>query len=249
VLRIGSRGGTVTARLTALPISEPTGTTVEQIALSPDGSALAMVTVPWGAWNARNVLQVFSTATGSVITWTPAGLGTGESLGPVTAETPGSLSWSADGRTLVLLGYQGYVRLLDTAAPGHSRVVHLGGRVGEASGTDWLQAVITPDGRTLLAVGSAYWDHASSSGTQVVAAFSARTGAPERLLDQGGREQLNNPEAVLWASPSGQLVIVGNARLGPAVPGGSFNVTTLGVLDGGHYTSLPWSAETLAAAW
>jgi hypothetical protein len=249
LLRIDARGGTVTARLTALPIGEPTGTTVDEIALSPDGSALAMVTVPPGAWNARNVLQVFSTATGAVSSWTPAGLATGESLGPVTAENPGSLSWSADGRTLVLLGYQGYVRLLDTTAPDRSRVVHLSGRVGGASGASWLQAVITPDGQTLLAVGSAYWDHSSSSGTQVIAAFSARTGTPERLLDHGGKEQLNSPGAVQWASASGQLVIVANARRGPAVPGGFFNVSTLGVLNEGHYARLSWSAETLAAAW
>jgi len=55
-------------------------------------------------------------------------------------------------------------------------------------------------------------------------------------------------EQVLWASPSGQALIVTGTQQGTTV--GPFNVgATAGVLRQGRFTPIPWSDRTFAAAW
>ena len=116
-------GTSAPARLSRLPIpATAAGTQVAGMALSPDGSELAVALQPDadGPGQAAESLVLYSVATGAVLrTWTgPSG----------TIRTPGgwsredsftaTLSWLADGHTLVF-GNETAVRTLD--ATGHGQ--------------------------------------------------------------------------------------------------------------------------------
>ena len=143
-----------TARLTALPISEGRNQ-VDGIALSPDGSKLAVFLGQVGPGpKQEEAIQVVTLRTRSERTWTwrpgrTRGLGT-----VVLGANP--LSWTADGRTIAFQEITSFrraspriaVRMLDTAAPGHSL---LSSRVvGRFSSSNTGDAMITPDGTKIV---------------------------------------------------------------------------------------------------
>jgi hypothetical protein len=108
--------------LTRLPMIVPNGQLLTGLAMSPDGSKLAITVEPDNDKNEPNLttVSVYTLATGAVRTWT--GNGTIGTIG----DDARSLSWTADGRTLAFdwlsaSGPQGMgVRLLDLGASGRS---------------------------------------------------------------------------------------------------------------------------------
>jgi hypothetical protein len=109
-------------RLARLPI--PTETGITGLAVSPDGSKLAVSFLPVPGETGSKI-QVFSLPTGAGREWVWPGRGT---LGQVAmSEASGGLQWEADNRTLMFqvttrtkAGWPAQLYLLDTAAPGGS---------------------------------------------------------------------------------------------------------------------------------
>ena len=242
---------TDSVRITALAqAGVPAGAPFDGFALSPDGRKLA-VAFEVGQFGEK--LQVLTIATGQVRTWTSA-------HGHVAGDTadPWSLSWSADSRTLAInwYGVSGTstgllpgsgLRLLDTAGPGSDLVANsrLALRMftkngSQATSAGYLSdiAMLTPDGQTIVAAISAF------SGPKAgFAYFSATTGQLEQIADfRAARRGLGGPMDVLWASPSGGVLVV------YAPPG---HPNRIGILRGGRLRLLPQSVkiEFPAAAW
>ena len=73
-MRVTGTGSRVSLRMTRLPVpATPVGTEILAIALSPDGTKLAVGTAPWtdNTTHAKQTLTVYSVATGAVLrTWT-----------------------------------------------------------------------------------------------------------------------------------------------------------------------------------
>jgi hypothetical protein len=232
------------ARLTPLPILLPAGDEVLDLALSPNGASLAAVITPGPARGA--VLHVFNLSTGADRTWTstPEGVGTG--LGP---GMQGSLSWTADGRNLAFIwsgtGGQG-VRLLNTTLAGsnllaNSRLVVPG---PAPSWPYWRQARITPDGHAIIAV----LEVPTNPVTQKLVEFSAQTGKALLLLNDI-KVWNDNFEQVQWLSQTGQVLIATGTRHSSNPLHAPFFEGAAGILTGDHFTPLPWSDKTYAAAW
>jgi hypothetical protein len=94
LLRIHPSGKTVTTQLVKLPFQTPGAVVDTDIALSPDGSQLAVSMAALRGVD-RGVLRIYQTATGTSKTWYPGDLGTG------TYDHSGSsLSWETNGQTL-----------------------------------------------------------------------------------------------------------------------------------------------------
>jgi hypothetical protein len=109
--------------LILLPMTVPNGQLLTGLAMSPDGSKLAITVEPDNNKKEPNLttVSVYTLATGAVRTWTGNGtIGT-------SGDDARSLSWTAGSRTLAFdwlgatSGPQGMgVRLLDVGAPGSS---------------------------------------------------------------------------------------------------------------------------------
>ena len=242
MLRLGPDGRP--GRLIPLRIPAPVTNVVTDLALSPNGALLAVQ-----AGGGEASLFVVNLATGAERTWVPAGIGTYTGVAPVIG-APDSLSWTADGRTLALI-FQGdpgggEVRLLDVAARGPDLLANSRLAVGRPKNAysrgHWTQARVTPDGQTIITI-----RERTADSSQQLAEFSARTGKVLRVLSDisffAGDE-----EKVGWASPSGNVLIVLNARPSRKVLH-TYVDANAGVLKDGHYTPLPWSSNTIAAAW
>jgi hypothetical protein len=165
------------ARLTALNAAPlPAGEYADGIAVSPDGSKLAVAIQLSGAQ--RGAVEVVSLATGAARTWTTGRPG-----------IPASVSW-ADGQRLGFFwlgtgAAQGSSGLweLDTAAPGHAL---LSGRrvLPEVTGGDTVQdAQLTTAGTVIASVNYNGTAHVSR-GTVVggIVELSAQTGRPLHTL-------------------------------------------------------------------
>jgi hypothetical protein len=253
VLRLDPGGAAATARtrLTALPLSYvPAGTTATGLALSPDGTRLAVsVAADEGAGPAQ--LRVVDLASGIQRAWSPTacrrcgparlGLGAGLSHGY------GWLSWAADDRTLAFVWSgrdNGQVRLLDTAKPGtgllaDSRLVPRPPPGG--SGRSWQEVVLTPDGQTILAVTQTA---AGRDGRRVPAGadlvgFSPATGKQASVLSRSLSS--SGSARVLWTSGSGSTLVVSHARPGQAAGAQ--------ILRPGRDAAIPWSGAIIGAAW
>ena len=243
VLHLSSGGRT--ARLSPLPIPvQPGSVWVDGIALSPDGSKLAVVISSTAAPVAGSTgIAVYTVATGARKKW--VWLGHGAVIG--NQKPWGSpLSWAADGRTLAfqIVPANGAieVRLLDTDAPGGTMASRLGvewkhGDVAGASGVvinggsganpanslRSYNTLITPDGTKIVCV---------TAGTTVngVTEFDAATA-------QVANDTYPQATDVLWTNASGSTLIVSNA-------------STVGVLTGGDFTPLPDSSDLgIMSAW
>jgi transposase len=99
-------------------------------------------------------------------------------------------------------------------------------------GPYWRAAIITPGGRTIVAV------RELTRGVRVrqeLVKFSAVTGTKTAILNN--LRIYGNYEQVLWTSGSGHVLVIAGAR-----PGAS-----AGIVRGDRYTAIPWSAGILAA--
>ncbi len=231
-----------TARLTALPISEGRNQ-VDGIALSPDGSKLAVFLGQVGPGpKQEEAIQVVSLRTRSERTWTwrpgrTRGLGT-----VVLGANP--LSWTADGRTIAFQEITSFrraspriaVRMLDTAAPGHSL---LSSRVvGRFSSSNTGDAMITPDGTrivvpTVTHTARAFTEYSTATGKRV-AVLGRR---PYPHANYGGWP------VIYWSSPSGGTLIVYDAAPGSKLLTGNGGMVpgVLAVVTGNGFLPVPGS--------
>jgi hypothetical protein len=244
LLRINpaSRSRAGRARLTPLPIPLPAGDGVSDLALSPNGASLAAAITPNVTDEA--VLHIFNLSTGADRTWTGEGVGTGTGPG-----LQGSLSWTADSQNLAFIwnGISGQgVRLLNTTLAGSNLLANSHLVVPSASTSSfpyWRQALITPDGNTIIAV----LEVPTNPVTQKLAEFSAQTGKLLRVLND--IRLYNDYEQVQWTSATGQVLIATGTRHSSNPLNAPFFEGAAGILSGGHFTALRWSDKTYATAW
>jgi hypothetical protein len=264
LLRLGP--GARTAHLTALPIPRQPGT-ASDIALSPDGTRLAVASRDASAGGPA--IQVFSVATGSQRVWTwPRG-------GPITNNAGNGevLSWTADGRTVAFQQWEAGniidLRLLDTAAPGGS--LQAASRLllrWPGDGATWHfvhgkisnvlfgpSAIITPDGTKIVAATVSETKHPLSSELAFTE-FSAATGKAVNVLGRWPLPGLypGQIQDVLWTSSSGSTLIVVAHK--PGVPAKDPHSTDaagygieFGVLNGNRFTPLPGAPRPGPNAW
>lgn len=231
-------------RLAALPIPPETG--ISGLAVSPDGSKLAVSLLPVHGQIGSKIL-VFSLATGARREWVWPGHGTiGEiSLG---VRSSGSNSWEVDNRTLLVEvtartrnGWAGQLRLLDTAAPGGSLLAsstripipstEVGWQHNNATHRIIGIPLITGDGTKLVAP----FFHASAPPKVfgfTITEFSVRTGKPVRVLYRRRTGSEAGATGVWWVNTSGTAVI--------ATRGSVFGVQTPTT-----FTPLPPSTQRL----
>jgi hypothetical protein len=221
-----------------LSMSVPQSRVLEGFAISPDGSKLALLSVP-GVSKGNSELTVYDLATGLSRTWT----GNGETGGGW--DDPRSLSWTSDGRTLAFY--------LEASAPHESGVwvlnLTLGGSDLVADSRHVVSdtspapapshegppscvmdaAIITPNGSAVVCGGvvlAGLANHEVKATGQGYLEFSTAAGKLVRVL---GWEATGGPDPdPLWSSPSGSLLIG---------TGGSRGY--IGVISGRTFTPLP----------
>jgi len=239
----------------ALPANAP----LDGLALTPDGSQLAVATRSGPHGSAE--IKVDTLATGAQRVWTwPGGQPVIESLGG----TGSALSWAADDRTLAfarLIGGRYKVRLLDIAAPGHSLAAsrpalsldwvgmsnrsrfHHGRAVND---NDTFGALLTPDGSKIV-VATVTQSFHPLTAEFAFTEFSARTGKVVAVLGRWWftRRWPQQEQAVLWTNANGSTLLVQahqpGVTLRPTAPpdeGATFRVE-FGVLHGDRFAPLP----------
>jgi hypothetical protein len=257
-LRISSSGQV--SALSPLPVPAlPADANLYGLALTPDGRQLAVATRTGGPRPGPEI-QVDTLATGAQRAWTwPGAQPVEESLGG----TGSALSWAADDRTLAfarLIDGRYKVRLLDTAAPGHSLAasrpalsVDWSGRDNRrrfshgraVNNTDTFGALLTPDGSKIV-VATVTQSFRPLTSEFAFTEFSARTGKVVAVLGRWRftRRWPEQEQAVLWTNVDGSTLLVLAHRPGvtlnprPPDPGAVFPVE-FGVLRGNRYTPLP----------
>jgi len=247
-------GGGKPGHLTELAPFPARGEDFQGIALSPDGKLLA-VSLLSGTLDDIGTLQVINLATGTIRTWTA----------PVTGPqyAPGAPSW-VDGNRMIAFTWQravaqgtAYVtegvRLLDTAAPGgnlaDAKLIVPSGVVAAGA---IKSALITPDGRDVIAVTLRDLSPQASSHTVIVQLAELQAGSGRLIrvlhtqtarLDQGAFISLQNTLGVLSFDSAGQYVLVQGIQFGWLEVGGP---------DPGRFTPLPLPPAApfvLSAAW
>jgi hypothetical protein len=255
------------AQLTALPASDipggntarslPFGGQVQTIALSPNGASLAAVLItatgPQGAIF-DYYLYDYNLLTGAKRIWVRKLCGTCQSaeLGNASGSPDlAGLSWAANGKSLAFVvgsATSASLRLLNLSGAGDNVQpdstmfdIHTARRA-------WLQAVMTPDGKTVFVSYNVTHGFAFS---QVLQRFSAVSGQLTTIntlplivnkAGQAGGYSNSGPliaDTILWTNYDGSKVIIADAARGH----------TAGVYSGGTYTPLPWPANAIGAAW
>jgi hypothetical protein len=234
------------ARLMPLPIP-PVTDIISGLALSPDGSKLAVSFLPvHGQTGSR--IQVFSLPTGAGREWVWPGRGT---LGQVAmSEASGGLQWEADNRTLMFevttrtrTGSPGQLYLLDTAAPGGSLLASSTRIPVPSADLGWQHnnvrhriigmPLITGDGTKLVA--PFYHQQAPPRVFGfTITEFSVRTGKPIRVLYQRRTGTEAASTGVWWVNTSGTATIVTRGAV-------------FGVQTPATFTPLPRSTQRLFA--
>jgi hypothetical protein len=252
--------------LTRLPMTVPNGQLLTGMALSPDGSKLAITVEPDNNKKEPNLttVSVYTLATGAVRTWTGNGtIGAG-------GDDARSLSWTADGRTLAFdwedaADTRVGVWLLDLGARGTNliadshQVVSLLPRSspGEPSAAVvprpmcQQDSIITPDGSAVVCGAIAASNTKVTAGAGITRGavtefreYSAATGNITRILGQWKFASVGALSAeVLWSSPSGRVLVgvIPNADNG-----------RVGVISGNTFTPLPTQvapSSALTGTW
>jgi hypothetical protein len=206
--------------LTALPIPAiPGNEQINGLALSPDGSRLAISTTVFDRGRSEKV-SVYSMTSGTVKVWRQA------SVAPAYR-----LSWGRGG----MLAYNWDdsprygVWLLNTATAGGGLIAH--SRLAVAVPQGWAfgyGGLLTADGRTVVTAQGRMLTHLPPGINYELAEYSAATGRKTRVLlpsHDGGPE-------LMWTSPSGTVLVVQtSATSGPGL--------VLDVLSGSRLTPIP----------
>jgi hypothetical protein len=231
-------------RLTPLPVTPVRGF-ISGVALSPDGSKLAVATHGPGDANRDPGIRVYDTATGRSRHWVWPGTGW------IGVDKPygQALSWAAGSRTLAFqqhLGGNGgnfQVRLLDTltqAGSLRSTKLVIGIPGGTIYGPIAGNTLLTPDGSKIVAA-SLVLRHNRVKAVDITE-FATSTGKPLRVLNPVSARDGGSWEEVVWTDHHGGTLV-----LASTVPGtGSFNrpgPVVLGIYDGHKFLPLPAAAQ------
>ncbi|MHB1432108.1 MAG: RNA polymerase sigma factor [Streptosporangiaceae bacterium] len=235
-------------RLTALPIPVlPPWDVYQKLALSPDGSRLAVLlgTPEADTFPAAQQLSVYSLANGTV-------------RSRVIYSLNFPMSWQADSRTLGVIGSLQPLRthprgwsprysylLIDTASPNPGLAGRATFPVSNSLHLRWYAATLTADGRTVIGSvndnPSAKWAPAvtDNPGYDLLVAYNARTGRREavirRLPTAPGGTGLNT-SYVLWSDSSGRVMVI--------VTGPYRKHPEAGIYSGGRFIPLPIASGT-----
>jgi hypothetical protein len=198
--------------VTPLRMNVPDGASLYGMALSPDGSRIALLTNHDGS---ASQVTVVTLAGGASRSWSGPG-----NIGFLYDRA--ALSWTADQTRLAFTAESGpaagEVRVLDLnrtsgSLLGDSTAVVSPGQQTAPDGTrvTWQgDAIITPDGATVV-TGAPSISLASGPGksrdTTGFAEFSARTGKVTRVIVPS-TAGLRHPRAVLWSDRTGRVLIV-----------------------------------------
>ncbi|HEY1004551.1 MAG TPA: hypothetical protein VGD83_33430 [Streptosporangiaceae bacterium] len=241
--RLGSSGRP--GGLTRLPISVADEKTMTGLALSPDGTRLAIAVAPGGGVQQVRLYPIHG---GAGRTWSATGGTLGEHF------SSWSLSWAASQRTLAFnwsAGQTTSVRLLNLGTAGGSllaasrsavtlpKTAGVGQRLYQCAVMS-----ITPDGSTIVCPSSTITDIAKN-GTMTYSTgfpeFSVTTGRLIRITGHWPRKPSGDPFVydVLWSGASGQVLI---AMIHSA------DRDWVGVISGNRFTPLnvPSSLDTYA---
>jgi hypothetical protein len=251
LLRIDPTASNPAARatLTALPAAAvPGNDTLGPTALSPNGRLLAMVATHEARHSAYTYLRIYNLVTGRSRTWVGGGIGS-EGGGP--GPEYGYLSWRQNSRFLaVIVGAQPIqVRWLNVTARGPA-LWRDSTPLAVPPGHCWSFCTtdITPNGNTI------YIDYGGTGAGRSralwikLARFDVQSGTMTRvnnltIVDPSGHYTgyaSGMVDGVLWTSYDGSKVIVAGVRPG---------ARNAGIYSGGHYTPIPWPANTEYAAW
>ena len=231
-LRITSRG--TVSSLTPLAIPSPSDSFLRDVALTADGSKLA---VSFSGSGKQGELEVVTPATGAVRTWTGG---------------PSDLSWADHGRELGFFsgGSARGLHVLDVNAPGSTlssaRLI-----LPQIVDSDDVQdAMLSPDGTTIIA--SVTYElklnvHVRLEPDSVVGGvveIDARTGKPLRIL----------LAQHAWHPPREGGLFISSCLLGSVDATGNHLLVScdkFGRLDRGRFTALAGTAADtyFAAAW
>jgi hypothetical protein len=212
-LRLGPAGRL--GALTRLPMSVADGKTMTGLALSPDGTRIAIAIAPGGG---VQQVKVYPLGGGPARTWSA----TGGTIGVPFATR--SLSWAASQRTLAVnwtVGQTRSVRLLDLASGGGSLLaasraaVTLGNTAGMGQALyDCGFMIMTPDGSAIACAGHMITEIARNGTIRYGTGFpefSAVTGHVTRILGHWryATSDGHDPSVfdLLWSDASGRLLI------------------------------------------
>ncbi len=260
LLRLTASGTEESLTRLAVP-AIPNGTMVSGLALSPDGSKLA-VDVDSGSSPQTRLMEImtYTLATGAFRSWTTSGVTNADApFGFTGSGVDGaqSISWTADSRTLAFgvqnTSYVG-VRLLDTAAGdpdlmADSRLVieqtfrDLGRSLRHAAPPYYFvscitDAMISMDGSAIVC---GYSTSIGKTTTMGFAQYSTRTGKMNHvvgLVHFEGRAPIGI--SLYWVNSTGQIAIGTSETTG----GGR-----VGVMNGDTFTPLPGVTGFAAIAW
>jgi hypothetical protein len=231
------------ARLTPLNIPPlPAGEYVNSIAVSGDGSTLAVAIQDSGAQH--GAVEAVSLATGATRIWATSRTGmpwalswAGHELGFFWQDDAASPQATASG-----------LWVLDTAATG-SNLMSGHRIVPEFTGSDDVQsAILAPDGNSVIASVTYDGTEHITKGTIIggIAELSAQTGHPLRTLLAEHAASSADPGHAGWA-------IVPCTLAAADTTGNHFlaSCDSFGRLDHGNFTTLPGSGPqtAIAAAW
>jgi hypothetical protein len=240
----------------------PSGTVVSGLALSPDGSKLA-VDVDSDSWPQARLMEImtYTLATGAFRSWTTSGVTNADApFGFTGSGVDGaqSISWTADSRTLAFgvenRSYVG-VRLLDTADGGtdlmaDSRLAviernfkDLGRSLRNAAPPYYFvscitDAMISMDGSTIVC---GYSTTIGNTTTMGFAQYSTGTGTMNHvvgLVHFEGKAPIGI--SLYWVNSTGNIAIGTSETTG----GGR-----VGVMNGDTFTPLPGVRGFEAIAW
>ncbi|HZR48175.1 MAG TPA: hypothetical protein VFB06_01525 [Streptosporangiaceae bacterium] len=259
LLRLTASGTEQSLTRLAVP-AIPNGTVVSGLAMSPDGSKLA-VDVNSGGWPQARLMEIMSytLATGAFRSWTTSGLTNAEApFGFTGSGVDGaqSISWAADSRTLVFSvenkSYTG-VRLLDTAAGGSdliadSRLAVIERVLGDRgprkpAPPDYFlscatDAMISIDGSAIVC---GYSTSVGNTTTMGFAHYSIASGKMNRVTGLVHfRGEAPTGISLYWVNSTGNTVIGTSETRG----GGR-----VGVMNGSTFTPLPGVTGFAAIAW
>ena len=261
LLRLTASGTEESLTRLAVP-AIPNGTVVSGLALSPDGSKLA-VDVNSDSWPQARLMEImtYTLATGAFRSWTTSGVTNADApFGFTGSGVDGaqSISWTADSRTLAFgvqnTSYTG-VRLLDTAASGTDLIADsrlaviernfrdLGRSLKNATPPYYFvscitDAMISMDGSAIVC---GYSTSVGNTTTMGFAQYSTRTGKMNHvvgLVHFEGKAPIGI--SLYWVNSTGKTAIGTSETTG----GGR-----VGVLNGDTFTPLPGVTGFEAIAW